>query len=237
MNLRIGSKGKSVTDLQNMLNNKVVPSPRLKADGDFGNKTKLAVIQFQLNNWLVGDGIVGQCTWNCLTGNEKYAVLHHVPLVPQPTATTCWAASTAMLLGHVTPVKLPVSLQNLLNTAGELLNDSQLDNPTHMTAYCNYFNLKLHPSQSYIPDALHDLLKYKPVMCNLLWNSKTYTEGKGSSSHLIVITGIRGNGEAAGTTLRINDPLPVASGHVISLNYAKLVKDIPTFTYQLYQRK
>ena len=61
MNLRIGAKGKNVVDLQNLLNNKVIPRPNLRTDGEFGQKTRNAVIQFQHSNWLVGDGIVGPC--------------------------------------------------------------------------------------------------------------------------------------------------------------------------------
>ena len=234
--LRIGSKGKSVTDLQNLLNKKLTGGTRLATDGDFDQKTKKAVVQFQLNNWLVGDGIVGPCTWNCITGNEKYAVFHPIGLVPQPTSSTCWAAATAMLLGQPSPVVLPEHLKESLVSEGGLLNDSKLDNPQNMMVYCNHFRLKWHPPQSYLPDGLYDLLKRKPAMANILWDTDSYTRGVGSSGHMVVITGIRGNGEANGTTVRVNDPWPVGSGSVRSFNYAQMIKNTPAYTYHLYQR-
>lgn len=237
MNLRIGSKGKSVTDLQNMLNNKVVPSPRLKADGDFGNKTHRAVVSFQNANWLTPDGVVGKCTWNALTGNEKYNVLHRVNLVSQPTNDTCWAASTAMLLGLPTAIKLPPALAHLAPPGTGLLNDSAMQNPTHMQEFCNYYRLTLNYPQSYTADGLYDLIKRKPVMANILWDTSNYVSGAGSSGHMIVIAGIRGNGEEDGTTLRIYDPWPPTTGKVSSEIYSKLVKTTPTFTYHLYQKK
>ncbi len=235
MNLRIGSKGKSVTDLQNMLNNKVVPSPRLKADGDFGNKTHRAVVSFQNANWLTPDGVVGKCTWNALTGNEKHNVLHWINLVPQPTADTCWAASTAMLLGRPTAVTLPPALAHLAPPGTGLLNDSELQNPTNMQAYCNHFRLTLNAPQSYTTDGLYDLIKRKPIMVNRLWNSSDYVSGAGSSGHMIIIAGMRGNGDADGTTLRIYDPWPPTRGKVSSEIYSQLIKDTPTLTYNIYQ--
>jgi hypothetical protein len=54
------TKGNDVKELQNYLNQKGYNSGN--ADGIFGPKTKGAVIQFQLENGLVGDGIVGLLT-------------------------------------------------------------------------------------------------------------------------------------------------------------------------------
>lgn len=236
MILRKGSKGKSVSDLQSLLNRKLSPSPNLKADGDFGQKTHKAVVQFQYNNWLVPDGIVGSCTWNCINGNEKYAVLHPVGLVPQPNAFTCWAAATAMLLGQPTPVVLPDSLKKLLDSEGGLLNDSELNNPVNVIEYCNYFKLKRHDGQSYLPDGLFDLLKRKPIMVNWLLDVDSYRRGVGSRGHMVVITGIRGNGDPSATTIRINDPEPVGSGSVRSYNYAEIMRNNPAFSYHFYQK-
>jgi hypothetical protein len=58
--LRQGDKGPAVEELQNLLG--------LKADGDFGPKTKLAVIAFQKSKGLLTDGIVGRGTWAALAG-------------------------------------------------------------------------------------------------------------------------------------------------------------------------
>lgn len=63
MILRRGSKGPKVVKLQTLL--------KIKADGDFGQSTEKAVIEFQKKNKLVADGIVGIKTWNALEKNLK----------------------------------------------------------------------------------------------------------------------------------------------------------------------
>lgn len=59
--LRLGSKGESVKNLQNLLG--------LISDGNFGSKTEAAVKQFQAQAGLVKDGIVGEKTWAALLSN------------------------------------------------------------------------------------------------------------------------------------------------------------------------
>ena len=53
-----GSKGANVKYLQNKLG--------ITADGDFGPKTKAAVVAFQNKHGLVADGIVGPKTWKAV---------------------------------------------------------------------------------------------------------------------------------------------------------------------------
>lgn len=64
--LKLGSKGELVKILQTKLNTLI--NAGLVADGIFGNKTKSAVILFQVKNGLVPDGIVGKMTWTVLNG-------------------------------------------------------------------------------------------------------------------------------------------------------------------------
>ncbi len=58
--LREGSRGAAVTQLQQKLKSK---GYNVSADGQFGPKTKAAVIAFQRANGLGADGIVGAKTW------------------------------------------------------------------------------------------------------------------------------------------------------------------------------
>ncbi len=58
--LRLGSKGNEVLELQKFLNNAGYDTGIV--DGNFGLKTKAAVITFQLANGLDGDGVVGPLT-------------------------------------------------------------------------------------------------------------------------------------------------------------------------------
>ncbi len=62
--LRQGSRRTAVMFLQRLLLSKLYPITLL--DGIFGNQTKTAVIEFQRENSLEADGIVGPATWNAL---------------------------------------------------------------------------------------------------------------------------------------------------------------------------
>ena len=74
--LQQGAKGKDVELLQNILQQAEDISPQLQKpiklnvgaiDGDFGPKTKAAVIKFQSYEQIGADGIVGGMTWNRLS--------------------------------------------------------------------------------------------------------------------------------------------------------------------------
>ena len=61
-----GSKGSDVTELQKLLNS--TGNYNLAEDGDFGDKTRAAVEDYQRKNGLTVDGIVGDNTWGSITG-------------------------------------------------------------------------------------------------------------------------------------------------------------------------
>jgi uncharacterized protein (TIGR02594 family) len=66
VSLKLGSNSSHVRRLQTLLNSRVVPSPNLREDGDFGLATDAAVKQFQAQHGLVADGVVGPMTWTAL---------------------------------------------------------------------------------------------------------------------------------------------------------------------------
>ena len=134
--LRQGSTGPEVSNLQNLLNAKLRPSPPLAVDGKFGPKTDKAVRQYQDDNWLVVDGLVGPCTIAALKGTEKYVILHRVTLIPQPSDTTCWAASTAMVLGQsVNSIIAQNRSLGLTDSTDGQPNDSSLQQPENMEKF------------------------------------------------------------------------------------------------------
>lgn len=63
--LKKGARGEAVVSLQKLLNRKGI-TPKLKEDGDFGNKTFVNVKAFQKRERITVDGIVGPQTWNLL---------------------------------------------------------------------------------------------------------------------------------------------------------------------------
>ena len=63
--IRQGSRGTYVRYLQEKLTSKLYPLGNV--DGVFGNATRTAVIEFQNENGLTADGIVGPITWQAVT--------------------------------------------------------------------------------------------------------------------------------------------------------------------------
>jgi peptidoglycan hydrolase-like protein with peptidoglycan-binding domain len=61
--LRQGDSGAAVSELQQLLNAKGI---NITIDDIFGDSTRAAVVQFQQQNGIVTDGIVGTQTWQAL---------------------------------------------------------------------------------------------------------------------------------------------------------------------------
>ena len=78
-----GSQGSSVSELQDLLNNN---GYQLDTDGIFGPQTEQAVKDYQQNNGLTVDGIVGDETWGSLTNSGAApAAGNNNAATPQPT--------------------------------------------------------------------------------------------------------------------------------------------------------
>ena len=78
--LRKGSKGSYVTLLQTELLNRGYKLPIYGADGNFGTETVIAVKQFQTDNGLTADGVVGRATWAKLEESTEKQKLYTVTI-------------------------------------------------------------------------------------------------------------------------------------------------------------
>jgi hypothetical protein len=239
--LRMGSMGPAVRQLQQALNGVSTPSPGLKVDGAFGSNTRAAVFDFQDENWLVEDGVAGPCTQNALYGAEAYdPILWDPNFLAQPTNTTCWAASTAMLTGTSVPVVRGRTPADLIASDGGLKNFSDTDDAfTGARRYAQANGLRLvgaamSPNLAFV----RAVLNHGPLMLDMLWESGKYVAGTGSPGHMILVVGIRGDDDPSGvgTTLRIFDPWPPTQGDQYSVNFFKWMNEVSTRTYHMYQR-
>jgi peptidoglycan hydrolase-like protein with peptidoglycan-binding domain len=228
--LVLGSTGDAVRRLKRLLTDKLADSPHLSGNDIFDRQTRSAVMRYQTQEWLVVDGVVGPCTWNALMGLEQFKEEVQTNLVPQPTDMTCWAASTAMLLGLPNPVP---GVEGIADDTG-IWNDS-----ARTDQYARAYNLTKVSGQSWMPAALASMMRdHGRLMMDVLWNEEDYISGNvstGSSpSHFVVMAGIRGTSRPTETTVRIYDPLPVRTGSIYSRNYARLMRSLPAFTYEIY---
>lgn len=237
--LKSGSRGPEVKRLQEALNVALVPRPPLVPDGQFGSLTRSAVLAFQKKHWLVEDGQAGRATQSCLYGTEAFApILNNVPFIAQPTNTTCWATSTAMMKKSTVPIIIARTPPDMIAADGGLLNSSESDQAVVTgTRYGRIHGLRCHAPMSWSVDLLKQALSRGPLMFDMLWRVDEYTAGRGSPGHMIVVVGMRGDGEpdGLGTTLRIHDPWPPNRGKIYSKGYAKWAVELPTMTYRVFE--
>jgi peptidoglycan hydrolase-like protein with peptidoglycan-binding domain len=238
--LRLGSRGSDVKTLQEQLNAKLRPSPMLVTDGIFGGLTRNAVLRFQQMNWLVEDGEVGACTWNAATDGEAYQpILHTISFIPQPTATTCWAASTAMVTRSVVPTVIARTPSDLILPDGSLRNFSDTnDSITGSARFARAHGMMVVPPTSWPPSALVRMLSRGALIFDMLWDASNYAQGAGSPGHMIAVVGIRGDNDQSGrgTTLRIYDPWAPNVGKRYSVGYFKWINEVPTRTYHIFHK-
>lgn len=225
--LRIGSRGPEVKAVQTKLNARLSPSSKLVTDSIFGGLTRAAVLRYQRENWLVEDGEVGPCTYHSLFQTETYApILQNVPFIPQPSNTTCWAASTAMITSSSVAAVIARTPRDLIAPEGGLRNFSDTEDAiTGGRRFAAANGLRMIPPMSWAVNMLRSNLSQGPLMFNMLWDATGYTSVIGSPGHMIAVVGIRGDDDPSGkgTTLRIHDPWKPNIGKRYSVGYFKWI--------------
>ena len=130
--LRRGSTGDDVIELQSALIN--LGYKLGVADGIFGTKTESAVIQFQKDNGLVADGLVGPMTWGKIktTTYEIYIIqsgdtFYKIALVQNITLSALLAANpginpNTLMVGQAIRVPMNSQVNVAGNTPGNIQN-------------------------------------------------------------------------------------------------------------------
>ena len=146
-------------------------------------------------------------------------IWHQVPLVPQLTGMSCWAAAAAMLLGwreclHVCP-------EEIARGGGFWAAYREGLDPASIVSLSQYWYLYPIEQASLSAQSLYQLLfRYGP-----LW------VGEASPGlHSVVITGIYGDGSDQGSYLRINDPWPLCLGERYSKKLSYFKRDFRAAT-------
>lgn len=240
--LSLGSKGEQVRRLQEALNRKL-PGCALRVDGDFGGNTLAAVRRYQDAEWLVVDGIAGQCTQNALFDLETYAPVRHMRyFIPQPTDNTCWAASTAMLKNSTVPAVIAATPPDLIAGGGLSNSSNQEDWRPASERFARAHGLRVYGPQSWIPQAFAGLVRHGPVMVSTLWQVGGYLKRvpggyEGSPGHMTLVVGVRGDNDPTGkgTTLMVYDPWEPNVGRKWRVSYYRWVTEVITRTYRLFQ--
>ncbi|MCG3189015.1 MAG: hypothetical protein LKCHEGNO_01258 [Burkholderiaceae bacterium] len=238
--VRIGSRGFDVAVVQLQLNLKGTPSPRLSVDGVFGPLTNAALVAFQRAARLSPDGVAGPLTHAELARGLTLSTANHaVNHIAQPTTTTCWAASTAMMTRSTVPAVQAKTPRDMIAADGSLLNSSGNDQAVVTGArYGAVHGLRCHAPMSWTVASLVAALRRSPLMFDMLWNTSDYAQGAGSPGHMVVVSALVSDNHpaGAGTHLLVLDPWRPHRGKVSWVAYARWINEVPTRTYRVFER-
>jgi N-acetylmuramoyl-L-alanine amidase len=148
---------------------------------------------------------------------EDFDIWHEVPLVQQLTGMSCWAAAAAMLVGWRDCID--IDAEEVAHGSGrwEAYRDGLT--PEDVQGLADAWELTVEPPRLYSVAALRKLLEERGP----LW------VGEASPGlHVVVITGLAGDGTPDGTRVRIADPWPVGRGERYSISFAQLQDNLET---------
>jgi hypothetical protein len=244
--LKYGDSGKHVEDLQVLLNGNLKNEDRtdwdyrhdIKVNGQYNTHTKRFVEMYQNAANLYKDGKVGKMTWAALLDQEKYNCFDLPEFVQASDPTDCWAASTAMLLDQPTPINKSMVLDNTIDfetrtdgCVGGLGNSDD-----NMRKFARYFNFEMVKGELTCQQLCELFKYYGRIMLNMKGVNSYMRGGKSEDSHLIILVGLRGGGNANDTTLLMYNPscTPGNAGVRINCSYQYFRNQYSKFTHQAF---
>ncbi len=141
-----------------------------------------------------------------------------VQLIPQDKSNACWLASSSMMESWKTgtPHSLADTLK-VLDASGtsfsSIYNNDQGLSFANDNIITQTLGLTQLPPASYTIEYLTSILNNSPIMAVIMYSSSS------NIAHMIIITGISGDGTPEGTSLQINDPLPLNTGKTYSIAF------------------
>ncbi len=131
----------------------------------------------------------------------KVTIHFNVPLIPQPTKQSCWAAAMAMVLSY--KKKASISPETLANQAGGTLQSSYswefLQAVRDRYGFQSVIDVPADTCMDYEPEQWKEWLEdYGPLWFTFIWPD--------GGSHAMVLTGINGDLSYENTFVEINNP-------------------------------
>lgn len=141
-----------------------------------------------------------------------------VELIPQDKSNACWLASSTMMRSWKDQVSYPLSdTLNVLDALGGTFTQTyNADNGLSFAdnqKIVQTLALTALPPASYTIDYFFSLLDESPIMAVIMFSANS------NLAHMVVITSIGGDRTPDGTTLSINDPLPLNNGHTYTISF------------------
>lgn len=141
-----------------------------------------------------------------------------VELIPQDKSNACWLAGSSMMETWKTGTHHSLSdTLKVLDASGtsfsNIYNNDQGLSFANDNIITQTLGLTQLPPASYTIEYLTSILDQSPLMAVIMYASTS------NIAHMIVITGISGDGTPEGTTLQINDPLPLNTGKTYTIAF------------------
>lgn len=233
-----GSKGKDVVTLQKLLNQKLKKQDRgiyqddIKINENFGSHTKEFVKNFQYSAFLLDDGVVGSKTWAALLGTEKFNCYDEpAKRVPATGQYDCWAATTATLLNQTSCNNTQPAGVDFESLGGGKVGGLK-NTHTNMKKFANYHKMQmLEGDNMNCLQLCYLVYNFGRLMINVKGIDSGLNNSSPDDSHLMMILGMRGDGNSGGTTLRLYDP---SGNNQIIDSYQYLRNRFPKMTYQVF---
>lgn len=141
-----------------------------------------------------------------------------VELIPQDKSNACWLASSSMMETWKTGTHHSLT-DTLMVLDGSGTSFSSIYYSDKGLAFSENqiitqtLGLTQLPPASYTIEYLTSILDISPIMAVIMFSSSS------NIAHMLIITGISGDGTPEGTTLQINDPLPLNSGNTYTIAF------------------
>jgi hypothetical protein len=141
-----------------------------------------------------------------------------VELIPQDKSNACWLASSSMMETWRTGTHHSLSdTLKVLDASGTsfstIYNNDQGLSFANDNIITQTLGLTQLPPASYTIEYLTSILDQSPLMAVIMYASTS------NIAHMIIITGISGDGTPQGTSLQINDPLPLNAGKTYTIAF------------------
>ncbi|CAN5492831.1 hypothetical protein BH11BAC1_BH11BAC1_26360 [soil metagenome] len=149
---------------------------------------------------------------------QEININYDVPLIPQIDKTSCWAASSAMILSSVTQSSVSVqSIKDKVNTSLPAVDITNGLFPDDTKAVGDLLGLTFDYPQCYGVAGFADLLKRAKGPVAFV------VENGDGGVHAIIINGMKGDGTPEGTNVEYLDPWPPNKGEINSENFSTLM--------------
>ena len=141
-----------------------------------------------------------------------------VELIAQDKSNACWLASSSMMETWKTGSHFSLTdTLKILDSSGTSFTNIYDNNGGLAFAenqkITSTLGLTSLPPASYAIEYLTSILDSSPLMAVIMFSSSSMI------AHIIVITGISGDGTPEGTSLSINDPLPLNNGNTYTIAF------------------